>query len=335
MDCGGYVKVSVANLKLGYSSKESPLVTLALFAYNHEKFIRAAVEAALSQEYSPLEIIISDDCSSDLTFTIIDQIANRYAGQHKLIVNRNEKNLGIGGHIKKMADMSSGEIIVMAAGDDISMPDRVKTLVECFCSDGKPFAVFSDVSHIDESGNVIQERVAKWDNKKKINSVELARNGGGIAVGASYAYRRECFFWPWLYPEFIVSEDRLLPFRAALMGEVNYLSKVLVAYRQSETQITRVVSPELLWAKLKEMHIAELVKTLNYAFDKKIIQPGDYSLMRRIFRELRSYSKLRMYFESKNSLPGRLATIILDNWFNRDTILVRMVAKAGFLKGTS
>ena len=42
----------------------APLVTFALFAYNQERYVREAVEGAFAQTYQPLEIILSDDCSS-------------------------------------------------------------------------------------------------------------------------------------------------------------------------------------------------------------------------------------------------------------------------------
>ena len=50
---------------------ERPLVTFALFAYNQEKYIREAVEGAFSQTYQRMEIILSDDCSTDSTFDIL------------------------------------------------------------------------------------------------------------------------------------------------------------------------------------------------------------------------------------------------------------------------
>ena len=62
------------------------LVTFALFAYNQEKFIREAVEGAFSQTYEPLEIILSDDYSSDRTFEIIERMAAEYTGPHRVIV---------------------------------------------------------------------------------------------------------------------------------------------------------------------------------------------------------------------------------------------------------
>jgi len=46
---------------------DRPLVTFALVAYNQEQYIREAVEGAFAQTYEPLEIILSDDCSSDRT----------------------------------------------------------------------------------------------------------------------------------------------------------------------------------------------------------------------------------------------------------------------------
>ena len=55
-----------------------PLLTFALAALNQERFIREAVEAAFAQTYSPLEIILSDDCSDDRTFDIIREMAAAY-----------------------------------------------------------------------------------------------------------------------------------------------------------------------------------------------------------------------------------------------------------------
>jgi glycosyltransferase involved in cell wall biosynthesis len=52
---------------------DAPLVTLVLFAYNQEKFIRQAMEGAFAQTYQPLEIIVSDDSSPDGTFAIMSE----------------------------------------------------------------------------------------------------------------------------------------------------------------------------------------------------------------------------------------------------------------------
>ena len=53
------------------SQSSRPLITFALMAYNQEQLIEEAVAGALAQTYSPLEIILSDDCSTDRTFSIM------------------------------------------------------------------------------------------------------------------------------------------------------------------------------------------------------------------------------------------------------------------------
>jgi glycosyltransferase involved in cell wall biosynthesis len=92
-------------------SVDRPLLTFALFAYNQEQFIAEAVQGALSQTYSPLEIILSDDCSPDRTFEIMQEMASKYNGPNRVIVRRNERNLGLIGHINLVMEIVQGELI--------------------------------------------------------------------------------------------------------------------------------------------------------------------------------------------------------------------------------
>lgn len=111
---------------------QRPLVTFALFAYNQEHFIRDAIRGALSQTYEPLEIILSDDCSSDRTFEIMQEMADAYEGPHRVRLNRSPENLGILGHLIDVGREARGSILVVAAGDDISKPERVAALIPMF-----------------------------------------------------------------------------------------------------------------------------------------------------------------------------------------------------------
>ena len=92
--------------------KEYPLITFALLSFNQELFIREAVEGAFAQTYSPLEIILSDDCSSDGTFEIMEDMAASYKGPHKIILNRNTVNRGTGDHVNHVMKLAEGDLIV-------------------------------------------------------------------------------------------------------------------------------------------------------------------------------------------------------------------------------
>jgi glycosyltransferase involved in cell wall biosynthesis len=56
------------------------LVSYCIFTYNQEQYIEECIRGALSQTYENLEIIISDDFSTDQTFKIIQRIQKEYGG---------------------------------------------------------------------------------------------------------------------------------------------------------------------------------------------------------------------------------------------------------------
>lgn len=81
--------------------------------YKQGDAINLAIQSAFNQDYKgPLTIILSDDCSPDPddTFAIMQKAAAEYKGPHKVVLNRNEKNLGIPGHVQHVLGMAGGRI---------------------------------------------------------------------------------------------------------------------------------------------------------------------------------------------------------------------------------
>ena len=155
---------------------DRPLVTFAIISFNHERFIAEAVESALAQTYSPLEVIISDDFSKDATFTIIEKIVANYTGPHKVIIHRNPRNLGLAGNVNKVWELSSGELVVFQGGDDISLPHRTSRLVEAWAArTPRPDLVYSGVVFIDEEGKVISANAVSGHPLLKASAVAAAR----------------------------------------------------------------------------------------------------------------------------------------------------------------
>lgn len=213
-----------------------PLVSFLLFSYNQERFIKEAVEGALSQTYSPLEIIFSDDCSTDKTFEIMQNIVAHYTGPHKIILNRNENNLGIGGHVNRCMQLSHGELIVIAAGDDISLPERTSEIYKAWIDSGKTaFSFESSRVDINESGDIIN-RPSLTFLPQEHQLRHFSKTLQSYVLGACHAWHRKVFdvFGP--LPN-ITMEDVAIPPRAMLLGRVVRIDKVLVKYRVHESNI--------------------------------------------------------------------------------------------------
>lgn len=224
------------------SKSEKPLITFALFAYNQEQFIREAIGGAFAQTYSPLEIILSDDCSTDGTFQLIAELASEYIGPHKIILNRNPTNLGLGDHINKVMGLCNGELIVVAAGDDISLPSRTATIAKVWLEhEKKPSSIYSKSVIIDSKGMASKELDSPLP--KRTLEENLMHYMSGVQ-GCSHAWSRQVFdvFGQLLIDT--VCEDRVIPLRSMLMGGIKYIPDVLVEYRVHDSNISHFSSTD-------------------------------------------------------------------------------------------
>jgi glycosyltransferase involved in cell wall biosynthesis len=211
----------------------SPLISYALFTYNQERYIEAALESALSQTYRPLQLIISDDCSSDNTGKIIDDIVNNYNGDIKVFVNKNKLNVGVIRHVEQIIEICNGELIVTAAGDDISKPERTQQLFDLWNKYDRPeCAIFSNAILIDQegvSGDLFySEKIRKKDISDYLKGVPTFI--GGFSQS----------FTPSLFKSFpkietkTFQEDAVLAFRAILKKGIYFIDEPLVYYRRHE-----------------------------------------------------------------------------------------------------
>jgi glycosyltransferase involved in cell wall biosynthesis len=92
-----------------------PLVTIAIPVYNQEQYVASAIESALIQTYPNLEVIVSDDASTDRT----KEICQRYLSDGRFKYFRNESNLGrVANYRKLFYELASGDWYVNLDGDD-------------------------------------------------------------------------------------------------------------------------------------------------------------------------------------------------------------------------
>jgi glycosyltransferase involved in cell wall biosynthesis len=254
---------------------DRPLVTFAVIAYNQERFIREAVEGAFAQTYQPLEIILSDDGSPDRTYEIMQEMAAGYDGPHKVVLNRNEPNLGLVPHIDRVMELISGEFIVVNAGDDVSVPERTERLAGAWLASGrKAKMVHSATRRSDVEGRL---KEIKRPSRQIIDTPTAAAIicDRLFVIGATAAWDRDIYdtFGP--LGTKVATEDRILPFRAALLGNLAYVDEPLVRWRDGGVSegSDRMTGQAFLygiwhrgrkWAVTIDQHILDCYKNANY-----------------------------------------------------------------------
>lgn len=219
-----------------------PKVTFALFAYNQERYIRAAVEGALSQKYEALEIILSDDASSDSTFRIMKEIIQDYNGPHSIRLNRNASNLGLAEHVNYVLGLASGEIILFSAGDDISLPTRVKDTVEVFLRHPDAMAVSFDDIRIDSDGgkrgaSISSGEELEIDLNDFVEAGPRAQSKLGLS-GASRAIRTKVFDAFGELMQECSAEDSPYLLRSLYLGKIIFCQWPGILYRCHSDQMS-------------------------------------------------------------------------------------------------
>lgn len=212
-------------------SNDRPLLTMMLITYKQEQTVAAALNSALTQTYSPLEIVVSDDASPDDSFVIMQKMISAYTGPHKIILNRNERNLGVGANLSHAVSLSSGEMLVVAAGDDISLPQRCERIAQAWEAQGRSVdLIASNLIDLDEAGQP-HEVVVPSDLGQYRTPADWLNNRPHV-IGAAQAWTRRLFnrFGP--FPEGVVAEDLIMVFRAICAGGAIRLDEPLVHYRR-------------------------------------------------------------------------------------------------------
>ena len=106
----------------GPISAEYPLVTIGCAVYNGEATLERALAAVVAQDYPHLEILISDDCSTDGSFAICEEFARR---DPRIRLLRNPKNIGLSKNNNLLVTEAQGTYFMWADQDDFKAPSFV------------------------------------------------------------------------------------------------------------------------------------------------------------------------------------------------------------------
>lgn len=150
-------------------------VSVIIPAYNHERFIGAAIDSVLHQTYQDFELIVINDGSTDRTGEIIQSYKD------ERIIYRYQENQDAYNTINRGLSMVSGDYVAILNSDDVYSPTRLERLVaEQQATDAQ--CLFTDVVPISDEGEEFTDPAFGWNVWHQKNRA-FHRECGDLYVG--------------------------------------------------------------------------------------------------------------------------------------------------------
>jgi glycosyltransferase involved in cell wall biosynthesis len=207
-----------------------PKVSILIPTYNHEQYIDRTIASALMQNFSSLEVIVSDDASTDRT----ENFARSWATDPRFQYRRNERNIGrVANYRKALTEYARGEWVLVLDGDDhLVNPDFIRQAWEALERHAGSSPVFAQGGHrvYDLQGNR-----PPVDILPNIDGIEKLMKGAcylrfvyetGFFTHLGTLYNRRAAIENGFYTMDISSSDMDSLLRLALHGEVLVLNTI-------------------------------------------------------------------------------------------------------------
>lgn len=95
--------------------------------YNYERYLGRTIQSILDQHYENLEILVSDNASTDNSTAVV-----RGFGDPRIQLHVNACNVGFGGNLDRSARMTSGDLMIMLSSDDLMRPGALAAYQKLF-----------------------------------------------------------------------------------------------------------------------------------------------------------------------------------------------------------
>ena len=202
-------------------------VSVIVPAYNSEKFIVECLQSIRSQNFDSIEILVSDDNSSDNTAFEI----KKFEHYDNVIAFYQAKNLGITKNCNFLLERCKGKYICFFAGDDVMLQDKLRKQF-FFMEEHSDYSFCYHNAEILHSNSGHPEFQTKFKPKRVLNNAETLIKEMGVPASMSMMVRASKLPKTLFNNDYKYVSDWLMQIELALNGEVGFIDEYLCKYRK-------------------------------------------------------------------------------------------------------
>lgn len=257
---------------------QTPLVSVIVSTYNHEKFISECLDGILMQQTSfPFEIILGEDESSDGTREICKSYADKYPEQIKLFLRSRKDVIYINGNptgrynFIENLKACNGKYIALLDGDDY-WSDRLKLQKQVDLLEVNPQLIAChhwQYMAIEKEGSFVEVETPTKEDGYFPQAVSSAKNifANQVRMKTRTLMFRNIvdkeFFPPWFYK--VAFGDVPLSFLLGKHGDFGFIDEPMAVYRQTNDGVSKVGLKDLGIKKFRVQHFKNWIEIWDYA----------------------------------------------------------------------
>ena len=279
--------------------QDKALVTIICLCYNQEEFVLESLQSVINQDYSKIELIILDDCSTDNSKATIEKWLLDFP---EIQFIANETNLGITKAFNKALKLAKGEYIIDLAADDFLVPNCVSLQVNAFKNSTHKNVgiVYGNAALMTEKGIFDSYYFAVNENKKVIqkrvtgNIYTSVLAGGNSICSVSSMIKKSVFDTLKGYDENLAYEDLDFWIRASRIYAFDFIDEILIQKRK----VSNSMGTDFYKKKNKINHSTYLI--LKKAMQLNCSKEENKALLKRVhFEMILAYKNLDFALLSK------------------------------------
>lgn len=219
----------------------NPIVSICITTYNHEKYIQQAIESIFEQNIDfPIEVIISNDNSTDKTSEIINTIKNNHPKGHLIYLYNQKPNLKYVPNLIFTFKKATGKYIAILDGDDYwTDKNKLKKQIDFLEKNPDYSACGADSLVIYEDIDMEPHLFSQHLGKTLSNNDLLKKK---IFQTSTFVFKKKYFKDD--FPTNILSADRCLYLLMGAFGKVKVMPFTASIYRKFEKSLSRKVTYE-------------------------------------------------------------------------------------------
>ncbi len=257
-----------------YSRPVSPRISIALATFNGEPFLGQQLDSIAGQSLRPIELVVSDDGSSDQTV----QILRRFAAASNLslrLLPVEPARLGPADNFARAISACEGDLIALCDQDDLWRPDKLATLADAIAARGADL-VFSDADLLGADGAALGRRLWTAVGLDRATAARLKTDPLGVLLRGNVVTGATCLFRAALRERALPiprgwMHDAWLALVAAATGRLAGVDRPLIGYRQHGGQLVGAPGAGMVARLTSAARVsADMLGSLAFAFENAV-----------------------------------------------------------------